>query len=71
MVVKKLFNKRNIYIAVGSIIIITLVLLWFWKFSATKVATFNYPDFNVEKFIRSNNNSSVKIKRLILYMALL
>ena len=32
--------------------------------SSTKIATLNFPDFTVEKFIRSNDNSFVKIKSI-------
>lgn len=56
-------NKKKILIA-SSIALLVIVIASFAYsnfLSPTRIATFNYPDFSVEKFIRSNNNPFVKI----------
>ncbi len=58
------FNKkRAVIISIITLIVIVIISFAYSKFlSPTRIATFNYPDFSVEKFIRSNNNPFVKIE---------
>lgn len=57
-------NRQKIYFtgAVTLIMVIVCVLFYLYYGSRTRIATLNFPDFTVEKFIRSNNNSFVKIE---------
>ena len=55
--------KRRNLLYVGTFIILSIIMLLYSNWvSPTRIATLNYPDFSVEKFIRSNNNSMVKIE---------
>lgn len=54
-------KKVTLYIG-GAIVLSILLLVYLNWFSPTKIATLNYPDFTVEKFIRSNNNPMIKIE---------
>ncbi|MFI3298019.1 MAG: hypothetical protein R3Y59_10430, partial [bacterium] len=58
------FNKKRIIaISIIALFILSITSIAYSKlFSPTRIATFNYPDFSVEKFIRSNDNPFVKIK---------
>ena len=55
-------KKRAIYISIATIFTLLLWVGYSNFISTTKIATLNFPDFTVEKFIRSNNNPWVKIE---------
>lgn len=55
-------KKRIIYISGAVVLLIAIGILYNVFLSRTKIATLNFPDFTVEKFIRSNNNAFVKIE---------
>lgn len=56
-------NKRRYLIITISIILVVVVGFMFNKFGGvTRIATLNFPDFTVEKLIRSNNNKFIKIE---------
>ncbi len=58
----KMKNRKLIYIASTLIVLFGIVVWGYLKYaSRTVVATLNFPDFTVEKLIRSNNNPFVKI----------
>lgn len=60
-------NKRLIvYVCVTAAIVVALSCLYSAFVSRTKIATLNFPDFTVEKFIRSNDNPFVNIKSVAL-----
>lgn len=63
---KKKMKKKKVYIlrAIATTIFVTIVLSFQLFASRTKIAMLNFPDFTVEKFIRSNNNSFVEIERV-------
>lgn len=46
----------------GVILLMTLGLLYLRYASVTRIATLNFPDFTVEKLIRSNDNPFVRIE---------
>lgn len=56
-------SKKTYIIAVGALLLV-LALLYVRYASPTKIAALNFPDFTVEKFIRSNNNPFVSIERV-------
>lgn len=57
---------KKTYIVGGAALasLIVLVTLYVCYASPTRVATLNFPDFTVEKFIRSNNNPLVRIESI-------
>lgn len=55
-------KKLIIYICIATAIVVALSCIYGVFMSRTKIATLNFPDFTVEKFIRSNNNPFVKIE---------
>ena len=57
-------KKKKLLYTIGSIVAAAAViaLLYCRYASVTRIATLNFPDFTVEKFIRSNDNSFIKIK---------
>lgn len=58
-------SKKTYFISAGFLVlVILLALLYVYYMSPTRVATLNFPDFTVEKFIRSNNNSFVSIENV-------
>jgi cobaltochelatase CobN len=58
-------RKKTIYILIAAAVIIFIVWFSYSRYiSPTRIATLNFPDFTVEKFIRSNNNPFVKIKSI-------
>ena len=60
-------RKKQIIWLVATIgIAIVVGLLYKSLVSTTNIATLNFPDFTVEKFIRSNNNSFVNIETVSL-----
>lgn len=53
------------YITAVCIVLGATILLGYNRYaSRTKIATLNFPDFTVEKFIRSNDNPFVKIESI-------
>ncbi len=62
--------KTKAYIvSVIVITVLTFAVFYNMKVSKTKIATFNFPDFTVEKLIRSNNNSWIDIESVKLHEA--
>lgn len=57
-------SRKKIYILTAAIILPLLIItLGYIRYaSVTRIATLNFPDFTVEKLIRSNNNPFVKIE---------
>lgn len=56
-------NKRVIiYICIAAAMVVALSCGYGAFLSRTKIATLNFPDFTVEKLIRSNNNPLVSIE---------
>lgn len=58
-------KNKKIYLF-GALAIALVLFVYSTWFSTTKIATLNYPDFSVEKFIRSNDNPFVKIESVSL-----
>lgn len=59
--------KKKKFIVYGYIfatVVVAFCYLYGAFMSRTKIATLNFPDFTVEKFIRSNNNPFVKIETI-------
>ncbi|MEG0455971.1 MAG: hypothetical protein RR559_11610, partial [Bacteroides sp.] len=57
------FNKKKLFFGgIGLLVLVVLSLLYMRYASATRIATLNFPDFTVEKLIRSNDNSFVQIE---------
>ena len=56
-----MLNRKPLY-AVAAILIVAMAFFYKLYISPTKIATLNFPDFSVEKFIRSNNNPFVSIE---------
>lgn len=54
-------RKKTIIAVCACVVAALAVVLVYGKISPTRIATFNYPDFMVEKFIRSNDNPAIKI----------
>ena len=63
---KNQMKNKKVYIlsAIATILFVAIVLSFQLFASRTKIAMLNFPDFTVEKFIRSNNNSFVEIERV-------
>ncbi len=61
-----MYKKK--YALLGTVILLFLIIAWlYWHYvSTTKIATLNFPDFTVEKFIRSNNNPFIRIESVSL-----
>ncbi len=60
-------NNKNIILFAIAVVILSLLWMYYSSFvSKTRVATLNFPDFMVEKFVRSNNNSWIEIEPLAL-----
>ncbi len=56
-------NRQKYSIIAISVILVIGVVFMFNRFGgATRIATLNFPDFTVEKLIRSNNNRFIKIE---------
>lgn len=55
-------KKIVIYISIAAAVVVAMLCIYGFFTSITKVATLNFPDFTVEKLIRSNNNPFVKIE---------
>ncbi len=55
-------KKTFLYSALIVIVLTITFVLYNTQVSKTRVATVNFPDFSVEKMIRSNNNNFVKIE---------
>ena len=55
-------KKPIIYICVTIVAILFFWIGYSHFISPTKIATLNFPDFTVEKFIRSNNNPWIEIE---------
>lgn len=59
------FNKKQlIFGGIGLLVLVVLSLLYMRYASATRIATLNFPDFTVEKLIRSNDNPFIKIESI-------
>lgn len=57
--------KKNIYILMIIVLALVVSLTVYNKYiSKTTIASLNFPDFTIEKFIRSNDNPWVKIKKI-------
>lgn len=57
--------KKNLLYAGILVVLASFVLIFYSKYiSPTKIATLNFPDFTVEKFIRSNDNKFIDIESL-------
>ena len=54
-------KKRKFWIILSLLVVVFGWAYHSW-FSATKIATLNFPDFSVEKFIRSNDNPFIEIE---------
>ena len=55
-------RKKLLYIIGGVAAAVAILAMLYCRFaSVTRVATLNFPDFTVEKFIRSNDNPFIKI----------
>ena len=53
-------NRKKLLYIIGGVA--AAVAMLYCRFaSVTRVATLNFPDFTVEKFIRSNDNPFIKI----------
>lgn len=61
-------NRKKIYVigVTTLVMVVACVVLYLGYGSTTRIATLNFPDFTVEKFIRSNNNSFVEIQSVTL-----
>ncbi len=59
---KTIRKKKLIYVVAIAVFTIIALLFYCRYLSPTKIATLNFADFSVEKFIRSNNNSQIKIE---------
>lgn len=57
-------KKLYIIVVIALVLLTTSVLLYQRYVSPTRIATLNFPDFTVEKFIRSNNNPFISIKSI-------
>ncbi len=55
-------NKKRIISGVVAVAVCLLAVIYNCFFSRTVIATLNFPDFTVEKFIRSNDNPFIKIE---------
>lgn len=53
--------NKKVFFTMAAISLAVMVLLFSKHVAPTKIATLNFPDFTVEKFIRSNDNPFVKI----------
>lgn len=58
----KFKKKQMIFGGVGFLVLVVLSLLYMCYASVTRIATLNFPEFTVEKLIRSNDNSFVQIE---------
>lgn len=58
----KIKKKYLVIGGVGLLLLVALVLLYLRYASPTRIATLNFPDFTVEKLIRSNDNPFVSIE---------
>ncbi len=57
-------KKLNIFCVVAVIVVAITAMLYDKLASTTHIGTLNFPDFSVEKFIRSNNNSFIEIESI-------
>lgn len=55
-------NRKKIILIVAALVLCAAGVLYNCFFSRTVIATLNFPDFTVEKLIRSNDNPFVKIE---------
>ena len=55
-------NKRRLNLLIVAVVCVVLGVVYNNFFSRTTIATLNFPDFTVEKLIRSNDNSFIKIE---------
>ncbi|MFR9580466.1 MAG: cobaltochelatase subunit CobN [Rikenellaceae bacterium] len=59
--------KKNYIFSIFAVVALAITaLLYNMYISPTRIATINYPDFMVEKLVRSNDNSFVKIDAVTL-----
>ena len=58
------YKKKFKGVLIGVLFLLGLIVGYQKYASPTKIATLNFPDFTVEKFVRSNNNSFVNIERV-------
>ena len=61
-----MIKNTKIWLLVLAVFVAAIGLFCNAKISTTNIATLNFPDFSVEKFIRSNNNSFVNIETVSL-----
>ena len=59
---KKITRKQIIFLTLVVAIVFAVGTFYNTKVSTTNIATLNFPDFTVEKFIRSNDNPFVNIE---------
>ena len=58
------FKTTQLIFGIGLLILVLFSLLYMRYASVTHIATLNFPDFTVEKFIRSNDNPFVHIESI-------